>query len=1166
MGAGKGIRAKLFVAVVALGACGAPAAQASTVDLTPNWQVQSSAVATDPGAALSQAGYSTASWLPVKTNDAGAVGGEVAAQLQNTPADAQCGANNIYYSDNIATCQGTEPDAHGFPTGVYNVPWWFRTEFTPNLQPGQSATLEVRGIMGQADLWVNGTEIATKAVLQGSEPEYDFDVTALLHGGANALAFELYPNNPGTMLNQDFNDWTQTARDQNTGIKYPVRLHVANTLKLSDVHVNQANAADMSSSDLTVKGAVTNTSAAAQTGDVDATITDPNGANPIKLHQTVSLAAGETKTVTFDPAHVDHPQLWWPYQMGGQPLYSLSVQASQGGVTSDSASETFGIRTITTFLSAPGTKAYNGSRWFAVNGKPFVFRGGGMMDQDMFLRYSNERLNHQIELIKSMGLDGMRLEGDVQPDAFYEAMDKAGLLVYGGFLCCNYWEEGSSWTAKDQQTNYGTALTIGRQQRNHPSVVFWSWSDNTPTAAQEAGVRQGFADSDFTVPLIASAEYKSTTTLGPSGMKEGPYNWFPPDYAYSLNCTGSSGVNACRSGDLTNRGGAWGFETESSPGSTLPTQDSLNRFMTPAAQTQMVTSPNLRLFNSGRGAQDSGTNYNSFQHIGVQATAICRRYGTWTAAPVTCPTNPPGATNLYANSPSISDFLRKGQALNYETVRAQFEAYIDHSTRTDSPSTGLVYWMMNKPMPSLLWNLYNYDYDQAGTYFGAKKANSPLHVYYSYAAPESDPGNRMVNVSNLTGQTQSGLTVTARTYDMTGQVIDTKDAWNITLPSQGVMNQLFAIPNPTLPAVNGVPQKTYFLELLLKRGTKVIDRNVYWLSTVNDVPTYTGNAYPNLSAYGDLRNLQTPTQDPVNGLLAKTTVDACATTHAQSGLSDGQDTATDVTLTNRSSTLAFLLRVDVRKGTGSTPAAGDNQLHPAGYSDNYVTLWPGQSQTVTETYASSQLAGASAVVSVGGFNVDTVNVAGNSTCAAPTGVESFGLANGQVPLGGATPGQDNTPATMAAYKAAVQVGRLTAVDSTVGASVPAQLSLTLGAPASFGAFTAGVAKDYLASTSANVISTAGDAALSVADPSPTATGHLVNGAFSLPQALQAAANGKPYAPVGGSASPTALLTYSGPVSNDTVTLGFKQPIAATDALRTGSYAKTLTFTLSTTTP
>ena len=68
-----------------------------------------------------------------------------------------------------------------------------------------------------------------------------------------------------------------------------------------------------------------------------------------------------------------------------------------------------------------------------------------------------------------------------------------------------------------------------------------------------------------------------------------------------------------------------------------------------------------------------------------------------------------------------------------------------------------------------------------------------------------------------------------------------------------------------------------------------------------------------------------------------------------------------------------------------------------------------------------------------------------------------------------------------------------------GGTVPATLSLSLGTPASFGPFTPGVAKTYSASTTANVISTAGDATLSVADPSPIATGHLVNGTFSLPQ-------------------------------------------------------------------
>src|SRR5262249_32695333 len=86
----------------------------------------------------------------------------------------------------------------------------------------------------------------------------------------------------------------------------------------------------------------------------------------------------------------------------------------------------------------------------------------------------------------------------------------------------------------------------------------------------------------------------------------------------------------------------------------------------------------------------------------------------------------------------------------------------------------------------------------------------------------------------------------------------------------------------------------------------------------------------------------------------------------------------------------------------------------------------------------------------------------------------------------------------------------------VGGAVPATLSLTLGNAPSFGWFTAGVAKDYTATAAANVISTAADASLSVSDPSTTATGHLVNGAYSLPSALLA----------GGNALPTVVKTYS----------------------------------------
>ena len=140
----------------------------------------------------------------------------------------------------------------------------------------------------------------------------------------------------------------------------------------------------------------------------------------------------------------------------------------------------------------------------------------------------------------------------------------------------------------------------------------------------------------------------------------------------------------------------------------------------------------------------------------------------------------------------------------------------------------------------------------------------------------------------------------------------------------------------------------------------------------------------------------------------------------------------------------------------------------------------------------------------------------------------------------------------------------TSVPGDVSATVPGTLSLNVSPAASLGAFTPGVERDDAAPLAANVVSTAGDAALSVTDPSATAPGRLVNGAFALAQPLQSRVDPAAFAPIGG--SPLTLKTYPGPVSNDQVTIDVQQSIAANEPLRTGTYSKTLTFTLSTTTP
>lgn len=131
---------------------------------------------------------------------------------------------------------------------------------------------------------------------------------------------------------------------------------------------------------------------------------------------------------------------------------------------------------------------------------------------------------------------------------------------------------------------------------------------------------------------------------------------------------------------------------------------------------------------------------------------------------------------------------------------------------------------------------------------------------------------------------------------------------------------------------------------------------------------------------------------------------------------------------------------------------------------------------------------------------------------------------------------------------------------TAGGTVPATLALSIGAPARFDVFVPGVARSYTATTTATVTSTAGDATLRISDPDPVAPGRLVNGTFALRAPLQAGVAGGLPGALG------TLRTYAAPVSNDVVELEFHQAVAATDPLRTGTYAKTLVLTLTTETP
>ncbi len=792
---------------------------------TRGWQVHSSAGVTRRGARISSPGFRARHWLRVSNDNAGAPGTEIEALLQN----GRC--PHVFFSDNMRKCFGFENRVGKVTVAQFAVPWWWRTDFAAPARAGRDAKLIINGVIGAANVWVNGHKVAGPARVTGAYARFTFDITGLLRKTRNSLAIEVKPNNPNKMFTLDDVDWNQIPPDNNTGIQFPVQLQVAGPLADGNARVIEHNAPDLASSALTVKADITNAASSPQPGRVTATIAPPAGGGvPVTVSQAVTVPPRTTRTVVFSPARfpaltIRKPRIWWPYQLGSQPLYALATAVSQRGRTLNTTREQFGIRTITSTLVGRSPEAPHGARSFAVNGVPIVIRGGGF-SPNLFLHYSAANTTRQIALMKNLGINAIRLEGHLMPADFYRQMDRAGILINAGYQCCDAWQlpgSGQGVTRADYRLLRRSALTIGQDLRNNPSVFSFQWSDNPPIPRQEAVSLAAFRQADFDDPVISSAEYNSSPILGPAGEKEGPYDWVPPDYWYDTTHFDPSDSTR------TNVGGSWGYDSEQSAGDTVPTIDSLRRFLSAADQARLWQDP---------GANQYHANYEGTGHRGYAFgtlfnfdTALRHRYGTW---------------------PSLASYVEKAQVQNYENTRAQFEAFIDHTDHAPTPATGVIYWQLNKGWPSLLWNLYGSDGDQPGSYFGAQQANEPLHAIYAL-----DTGT--VTLDNLGGAAQAGLSVESRVYNLSGKLLDERRASGLRLTSQQVLSNVLA---PRVPAVTAppAPARAYFVELLLRQGSRLVDRNVYWLSTQRDIVNWKatiGNPQATMTQYANLRALST---------------------------------------------------------------------------------------------------------------------------------------------------------------------------------------------------------------------------------------------------------------------------------------------------------------------
>jgi exo-1,4-beta-D-glucosaminidase len=300
----------------------------------------------------------------------------------------------------------------------------------------------------------------------------------------------------------------------------------------------------------------------------------------------------------------------------------------------------------------------------------------------------------------------------------------------------------------------------------------------------------------------------------------------------------------------------------------------------------------------------------------------------------------------YGAPTSLEDYLRKAQLTQYEAVRAQYEAFGRNFSDTTRPANGVIYWMLNSGWTSLHWQLFDQYLDQNGSYFGAKKANEPLHVQYSY-------DDRSVVVVNSTNAPVSGLTVRATLFDPGGAELSARTATGLRVAGGGARTTALTLPAPPDAAPGVAPTPTYLARLVLTDAAgREVSRNVYWLSTRPDVIDYAHHEwfYTPTGAYADL-----------TGLAAMAPADLAVTAATTAA---GDTTTTTLTLRNPATAGPPAFFVDVHV----TGAEGRPVL-PIRWNDNQLSLWPGESVDLTATYRTADLAGAAPSVRISGWNV-----------------------------------------------------------------------------------------------------------------------------------------------------------------------------------------------------
>ncbi len=843
------------------------AAGAATAASVRSWQVRSSAQAGPDGSVVSDPRFRPSGW-----HDAPPRSTVMAALMHN----------GLFSAVEWSTRVRDEVDP-----GLFEVPWWFRTTFTAT---GRARTL-VRsdGIIHAADLYVNGVQVADRTVISGAYTTNTFDITPLVRAGRNAIAYLVHPGTPKTDLSIGWVDWNVWPPDHNMGIWRDVWILRTGAVSLARPRITSEVSEDRRHAQLTISVDVANRSGAAVRAAVRFAISPAGGGprdHPLEpIVREVELAPGSDTRVTLLPIdepglRLADPPLWWPAGLGDQPLFDLEITAAAGGDESDRVATRFGVRSVRSEIAA------GGGRRFFVNGRPVQVIGAGWAP-DLWLRHDDQRLRDELSYATWLGLNAIRLEGKLENPEIYELADEAGLMMLPGFECCDKWEahagSGEAWDEQDFDVAARSMSDEAYRLGNHPSVVgFFIGSDFPPEPRAAQLYLDALADARFDVPVVPSATAEGSEVAGPSGMKmTGPYAWVPPDYWYRTE---------------ENLGGAIGFNSETGAGNNLPRLASLRRFMSDADLEALWQEPASKHVHAAPPSE--------FDNLAIFHRALRARYG---------------------EPASLGDFVRKAQLMNYEAVRAQFEAYRARDG-AGQPATGMVYWMLNSAWPSLNWQLWDWYLDPSAAYFAARRANSPLHALYAY-------DEHAVVVLNRTGEPVS-VRASAVVRDLEGVA-----RWDrsevLEVPGDGACVEAYGVMVP------GGIGPTYFLELWLELEDEAVapSHDVYWLSTVGDELALEETSWQHtpVRSSADLRAMQ--------GLRSAVLTASARTEPARAVRLPLWDTCGGWDVSVRIENTGDVPAVDVHASLLDTESG--NPVAPLLWDGNDVVLFSGQSAVLT---------------------------------------------------------------------------------------------------------------------------------------------------------------------------------------------------------------------------